>query len=57
MTPEQVREWGIVLGSAGCGLLMWRYDEKFMTNPENQQAFKDVAARLATLPPRSCNRP
>lgn len=57
MTAEQVREWGIVLGSAGCGLLMWRYDEQFMMNPENQQAFKDVAARLATLPAKSCHKP
>jgi hypothetical protein len=56
MTPAQVREWGTVLGSAGCAMMMWRYDDVFMANPENQQAFKDVAARLASLPGKSCRR-
>jgi hypothetical protein len=56
MTADQVRNWGIILGSAGCGLIMWRYDDAFMALPENIQAFKDVAARLATLPARSCRR-
>ncbi len=57
MTAEQVRDWGIVLGSAGCALTMWRYDQDFMASPENVQAFRDVAAKLATLPARSCARP
>jgi hypothetical protein len=56
MTPEQVRNFGLVLGQAGCGLLMWRYDSEFMANPDNQQAFKDIAARLASLPGRACTR-
>jgi hypothetical protein len=56
MTPEQVRDNGLVLGPAGCGLVMWRYDEKFMANAENQRAFRDVAARLATLPAKPCRR-
>jgi len=56
MTPEQVRDNGLVLGPAGCGLVMWRYDAKFMANTENQRAFKDVAGRLATLPAKSCRR-
>jgi hypothetical protein len=54
MTPQQVRENGIVLGSAGCALTMWTYEDTFMANPENQQAFRDVAARLASLPAKSC---
>jgi hypothetical protein len=54
MTSQQVRDWGITLGSAGCGMVMWRYDAAFMSNPDNLQAFKDVATRLATLPGKSC---
>jgi hypothetical protein len=56
MTAEQVRTVGLTLGPAGCGLLMWRYDPGFMSNPENVQALKDVAARLATLPAKPCSR-
>jgi hypothetical protein len=56
MTANQVRDWGIILGSAGCGMIMWRYDDAFMSDPNNVQAFRDVAARLAGLPARSCRR-
>jgi hypothetical protein len=56
MTPEQVRNFGQVLGQAGCGLLMWRYDSEFMANPDNQQAFRDIASRLASVPGRACTR-
>jgi hypothetical protein len=56
MTPQQVRDWGILLGSAGCALNMWRYDSAFMSDPENQQAFRDVAQRLAGLPAKRCSR-
>lgn len=56
MTAAQVREWGLALGSAGCALTMWRYDPEFMANPENQQAFKDVAAALAKAPTKPCRR-
>jgi len=54
MTAQQVREWGILLGSAGCGLMMWQYDDAFMANVDNQRAFRDVAAVLASLPAKSC---
>jgi hypothetical protein len=54
MTAEQVREWGIVLGEAGCALMMWRYDDSFMAKPDNNQAFADIANRLATHPRRPC---
>jgi hypothetical protein len=56
MTSAQVRENGFALGPAGCGLLMWKYDATFMSKPENQQSFADVAARLATTPAKSCRR-
>jgi len=56
MTPQQVRDYGAVLGPAGCGLLMWRYDSVFMANPSNQDAFRDVASRLAALPGKACRR-
>jgi hypothetical protein len=57
MTAQQVRDWGQILGPAGCGLNMWRYDAEFMSKAANVQAFKDVAARLATVPTKSCRRP
>jgi hypothetical protein len=57
MTAEQVRNVGLVLGPAGCSLLMWRYDSSFMANAANVEAFKDVAARLASTPVSSCRRP
>jgi hypothetical protein len=56
MTADQVREWGQILGPVGCGLFMWRYDDAFVTDPVNQQAFKDVAARMATAPAKTCTR-
>jgi hypothetical protein len=54
MTPAQVRDWGAVLGAAGCAFLSWRYDAAFMARPENQAAFSEVAIALAGLPRRSC---
>ncbi|MGH7509212.1 MAG: hypothetical protein ACREMZ_07050 [Gemmatimonadales bacterium] len=56
MSAQQVRDWGLALGPAGCAMLMWRYDATFMSDPANQQAFKDVAAALAQAPGRSCRR-
>ena len=56
MTPQQVRDNGLVLGPAGCGLAMWRYDGGFIANPENLRSFKDVAERLATLQAKPCRR-
>jgi hypothetical protein len=57
MTAQQVRDWGILLGSAGCALTMWRYDPGYMADPANVESFKEVAAKLASLPSRSCGRP
>jgi hypothetical protein len=56
MTPQQIRDFASVLGPAGCALAMWRYDDAFMADPANVQAFKDVTQRLSTLPRRSCRR-
>lgn len=56
MTAQQVRDWGIALGPAGCGLLMWRYDATFMSKSENQLSFRDVAARMAATPGKTCSR-
>ncbi len=56
MTAQQVRDWGLALGPAGCGLLMWRYDATFMSKSENQMSFRDVAARMAAMPGKACSR-
>ena len=56
MTADQIREWGTILGPAGCGLSIWRFEHAFMNNPANLQAFKDVAEVLAKAPARSCRR-
>lgn len=57
MTPEQVLEYGKILGQAGCALLMWRYDPAFMVRSENQRAFDDLAGNLAAGSAKSCRRP
>jgi hypothetical protein len=56
MTPQQVRDYGMVLGPAGCGLVMWHYAPDFMADLENRAAFKDIADKLATLPAKSCRK-
>ena len=56
MTADQVRQWGLTLGQAGCALLMWRYDATFMGRSDNQQAFKDIETRLAGMAAPSCRR-
>jgi hypothetical protein len=57
MTAQQVRDWGIALGQSGCLMFMWRLDDAFMGRTDNQQAFRDVASRLATTAAKSCRRP
>jgi hypothetical protein len=56
MTAAQVREAGRVLGPAGCFLTGFTYEAGFMAEPENQAAFRDVAALLAERPAVSCVR-
>jgi len=55
-TAAQLEQWGLVLGPAGCGLTMWRYDSTFMAAADNQRAFKSVADRLASLAAKPCRR-
>jgi hypothetical protein len=57
MTPTQVREIGTILGVAGCALMVWKYEKKFMSKPENLEAFKDLGAMLATRQAPPCRRP
>ena len=57
MTAAQVKSWGLVLGSAGCALTMWRQDAAFMAKAENQAAFRDVWAGIAMRDPQPCRRP
>jgi hypothetical protein len=52
-----LREWGLVLGQAGCAMNMWRYDDAFFSKSENQAALRDVADVLAKLPRNGCSRP
>ncbi|MGH7509214.1 MAG: hypothetical protein ACREMZ_07060 [Gemmatimonadales bacterium] len=56
MTPQQIRDWGRLLGSAGCALMLWRYDAGMMADPNYQAAFRDVGATLGTLPAKACRR-
>ncbi|MEP6688393.1 MAG: hypothetical protein ABJC36_08600, partial [Gemmatimonadales bacterium] len=56
MTPDQVRDWGLLLGKAGCGLYMWRADDTFLSKSTNQQALRELAAGMATAPGKSCLR-
>jgi hypothetical protein len=57
MPAAMVRAVGTQLGPAGAALLLWKYDDAFMRNAENQQAFRDIAAALAPLATRSLRRP
>jgi hypothetical protein len=56
MTADQVRQWGKLLGLAGCGLYMWHYDDAFMAAPDNATALKEVAQALAAAPYKACTR-
>lgn len=56
MIASQIREYGLALGPMGCMTLMWRYDNEFFAKADNQTAFRDVAAVLATIPRKSCRR-
>jgi hypothetical protein len=56
MTADDMRQWGKILGPAGCGLYLWTYDAEFVNAPENMDAYRDVAATMATQPYKSCSR-
>jgi hypothetical protein len=57
MTPTQVRDFGRALATYGCFLMMWRYDGAYMSEPANQDAFREIASLVASQPRRSCARP
>jgi hypothetical protein len=57
MTGEQLRDFGLTLGSAGCALNMWRYEEAYFAQPEIQEAVRTVGESLAKLPRKPCRRP
>jgi hypothetical protein len=56
MTADLVRQVGLTLGPAGCGFMIWRYDDLFMADPANQQAFRDIGTKLASTSAKSCRR-
>ena len=56
MTAEQVREFGLNLGQAGCAMLSWKYDKDFVNKIDNLEAFGEVAVTLARLPRTRCTR-
>jgi hypothetical protein len=56
MTAAQVKTFGLALGPSGCGLFMWRYDDAFATNYDNQRSFNDIAATMAAATAKACRR-
>ena len=56
MTPQQIRDFGLVLGPAGCAFSMWRYERDFYNNSANKASFGEVADSLAKVPAKSCRR-
>jgi len=56
MTPEQIRDFGLVLGPAGCAFSMWRYDREFFSNSANKASFTEIADSLSKAPAKSCRR-
>ena len=56
MTATQIRDWGKVLGVAGCAMLMWRYDSVAMGRTDNLVAMREVAGVLGTAARRGCAR-
>ncbi len=56
MTPEQIRDFGLVLGPAGCAFTMWRFERDFFDNSANRASFAEVADSLAKSPAKVCRR-
>lgn len=57
MTASELQNAGLVLGPAGAGLLMWRYDLNYMGVQANQNAFTAIANNLLNRPTVSWYRP
>jgi hypothetical protein len=56
MSPTNVLSWGKTLGPAGCGLLLWRYNDAFMSKSANITAFKSLASFMINTPGKTCRR-
>ncbi len=56
MTPEQIRSFGVTLGTPGCALNMWRYEEGYFNQSGVQAAVRTVGETLAQLPRKGCTR-
>ena len=57
MTGAQVREWGQLLGTAGCALTVWKYERPYFDRPDVQDGLRSVGESLAKLPGKLCRRP
>jgi hypothetical protein len=56
MPAAYMRERGLIVGPAGCALSMWTYNSTYWSRTDNRQAFKDIAAKVATVPAKACRR-
>ena len=56
MSAQQVKEYGEVLGQAGCALNMWRYEREYFVRSDIQSAVRDIAATLGRLSRKPCLR-
>jgi len=56
MSASELRDAGLILGPAGSGLLMWRYDSTIMGQAAYQSAMDDIAADLRARPAKSWRR-
>ncbi len=57
MSAQQVRDFGLTLGTTACALNMWRYEPAYYSNAGIQQALREVADSMAKLPRKSCTEP
>jgi hypothetical protein len=56
MTADQVASYGKAVGPSGCFMMMWQYDDAFMSKSANVTAFRSVASYLATKTRKTCRR-
>lgn len=56
MTTTQLRERGLLLGPAGCGLIIWTYDYNYWHYSTVLTVFRDIAAKMAATPIKPCRR-
>jgi hypothetical protein len=56
MTPAQIKEWGVTLGEASCGMFMWTYEDALFARSAYVEAFQHVADKLASHQVPTCRR-